>query len=52
MTTKIPMWKQALNFHKEMYPDDFGVVIKDEHYYPKLANLLITRRAHLPGRLL
>lgn len=45
MTTKIPMWKQALNFHKEMYPDDFGVVIKDEHYYPKLANLLITRRA-------
>ncbi|WAJ37235.1 ATP-binding protein [Pseudomonas sp. GOM7] len=44
MTAKLPMWKQALNYHKQMYPDDFGVVVKDEHYYPKLAELLITRR--------
>lgn len=44
MTAKVPMWKQALAFHTEMYPDDFGVVVKDEHYYPKLAELLITRR--------
>lgn len=38
------MWQQALDFHKQIYPDDFGVVIKDAHYYPKLAELMVERR--------
>jgi hypothetical protein len=41
--SKIPMWQQAISFHKEMYPDSFGIVVKDEHYYPKIAELLINR---------
>lgn len=41
---KIPMWQQAINFHKEVYgPESFGVLVKDEDYYPKIAELLITR---------
>lgn len=44
MAARKPMWQQALDYHKQMFPDDFGVVVKDENYYPKLAELLITRR--------
>lgn len=38
------MWQQAIDFHRTVYPDDFGVMVKDEHYYPKLADLMIERR--------
>ncbi|KVV07386.1 AAA family ATPase [Burkholderia ubonensis] len=41
---RVPMWQQAINFHKELYPEDYGVIVKDEHYYPRLAALLLDRR--------
>ncbi|HEP6430813.1 TPA: AAA family ATPase [Burkholderia cenocepacia] len=41
---RVPMWQQAINFHKAEYPDDFGLIVKDEHYYPRLAELLLDRR--------
>jgi hypothetical protein len=39
-----PMWQQALDFHKAHYPDEFGLLVKDEHYYPKLMAIMLERR--------
>ncbi|QVN18955.1 ATP-binding protein [Burkholderia pyrrocinia] len=46
MTAKarVPMWQQAIDLHREIYPDEFGELVKDAEYYPKLAELMIKRR--------
>lgn len=38
------MWQYAIDLHKQLYPNDFGVLIKDGGYFPKISEILITRR--------
>lgn len=38
------MWQQAIDLHREIYPDEYGELVKDAGYYPKLAELMIRRR--------
>ncbi|MCX8578718.1 AAA family ATPase [Gilliamella sp. B2776] len=41
---KIPMWQHAIDLHKSLYPEDFGVLVKDADYFRKISDILINRR--------
>ncbi len=42
---KLTLVEQALRFHKEYYGDEnFGTVVKDYDYYPKVAEIFINRK--------
>lgn len=42
---KLTLAEQAIKFHKETYGEDnFGVLIKDNDFYPKIAEIFINRK--------
>lgn len=42
---KLTLVEQALNFHKEYYgSENYGTVVKDYDYYPKVAEIFINRK--------
>ncbi len=42
---KLTLVEQALRLHKEYYGEDnFGTIVKDCDYYPKVAEIFINRR--------
>lgn len=42
---KLSLVEQALLLHKEYYGEgDFGTVVKDYDYYPKVAEIFINRK--------
>lgn len=42
---KLTLVEQALRLHKEYYGEDnFGTVVKDCDYYPKVAEIFINRK--------
>jgi energy-coupling factor transporter ATP-binding protein EcfA2 len=38
------MVEQVLQYHKQAYPDDFGVILQDERIYQNIMNVLISRK--------
>lgn len=41
---KIPMWQHAIDLHKELYPNDFGILVKDGNYFRQINDIFISRR--------
>ena len=41
---KVPMWQHAIDLHNSLYPNEFGILIKDGNYLPQISNILINRR--------
>ena len=46
------MWQYAIDLHKNLYPEDFGILVKDANYFPKISDILINRRKNKISSLL